>query len=166
MQDRLNFILFNGPMGSGKSTLARLLEKKLKRTAIIAIEDVRRLVLREDNQLAWDVIYRMCDEYFKNHVSVLLQQTVASRAMANRFLRLAKKHGCTVRFYHLQAPRPVLLERIARRESAKRVAKAQILRNLKRQERVRFPSATIINTAETKPSEVVRIVLNDLKKKS
>ncbi len=165
MKDQPTFILLNGPMGSGKSTVAHLLGKKLRRTAVIEIEDVRRLVLKEDNLLAWKIIYRMCDEYLRNHVSVLLQQTVASREMANRFLRLAKKHRCIIRFYHLRAPRGVLLERIRTRESANSVSRAHALRNIKKQEKMKFAGATIINTAGTKPVEVVQFVLNDLEVK-
>jgi len=97
MKKRMNFILLNGAMGSGKSTVARLLENKLTKTAILEIEDIRRLVTgSEDNQLAWKVIYRMCDEYFKNGVSVLLKQTVASQDLVNKFLRLAKKYKCNI----------------------------------------------------------------------
>ena len=165
MQDPPTFVLINGPMGSGKSTIARLLGKKLKRTAIIAIEDVRRLVLKEDNGLAWKVIYRMCDEYFRNHVSVLLQQTVASQEIVNQFLRLAKRRRCIIRFYHLQAPREVLLERISKRESAKSVSQTQALKNIKKQERIKFADARVINTATSKPAEVAQLVFNDLKVK-
>lgn len=52
MKKSLNFILLNGAIGSGKSTIADLLEKKLKRTAVIEIEDIRKLVAPEDNELA------------------------------------------------------------------------------------------------------------------
>jgi deoxyadenosine/deoxycytidine kinase len=86
---RLNFVLLNGAMGSGKSTVARLLADKLERTAILEIEDVRRLVTgKEDNALAWKVIYRMCDAFLENRVSVLLKQTAASEDLVNKFCAL------------------------------------------------------------------------------
>lgn len=67
MKKRLNFILLNGAMGTGKTTIAKLLERKLDQTAILEIEDIRRLVTgKENNSLAWSVIYRMCDEYFND----------------------------------------------------------------------------------------------------
>src|SRR5215471_18432014 len=130
MKKRVNFILLNGAMGSGKSTVARFLENKLAKTAILEVEDIRRLVTgSEDNQLAWKVIYRMCDEYFKNGVSVLLKQTVASQDIVNKFLRLAKKYKCKIGFYHLQAPRNELLKRIKERKKSRNVPRLLISSN-------------------------------------
>ena len=168
MKKSLNFILLNGAIGSGKSTIADILEKKLKRTAILEIEDIRKLVSdfkqgEEDNALAWKIIYRMCDEYFKNGVSVLLKQTVCSQEMVNSFLRLAKKHKCTIGFYHLQAPRNVLLERIKKRQKIRKVSKILINRSIEKHEKINYTQATIIDTSEMKPSEVAVFILKGLK---
>lgn len=155
-------------MGSGKSTVADLLEDKLKRTAMLEIEDVRCLISdfqrgEVDNALVWKVIYRMCDEYFKNGVSVLLEQTVCSEDLANKFLLLAKKHRCIVRFYHLQAPKHELLKRISARKKDRHATKTLIASNIKKHENINYPNATIINTSELEPSEVTKFILNDLK---
>jgi len=169
MNKRLNFILLNGAIGSGKSTIANLLEKKLKRTAIIELEDIRQLISdykqgkKEDNPLAWKIILRMCDEYFKNGVSVLLKQTVCSQEFVNKFLRLAKKHKCIIGFYHLQAPRNELLKRIKKRKKTRIVSNDLIMRNIRKHEKINYTNATIIDTSTMKPSEVAKFILNDLK---
>jgi predicted kinase len=138
MRKRLYFILLNGAMGSGKSTIAELLADKLEKTAVLEIEDIRRLVTgSEDNLLAWKIIYRMCNEYFKNGVSVLLKQTVASQDLVSKFLRLAKKHKCLVAFYHLQAPRSVLQKRINNRKKSRAVSKDLISSNITKHEQKR-----------------------------
>ena len=156
-------------MGTGKSTIAALLEKKLERTAVLEIEDVRELISdfqrgKVDNALAWNVIYRMCDEYFKNGVSVLLEQTVCSPDMVNKYLLLAKKHGCTVRFYHLRAPKQKLLKRINARKKDRHASKALTISNIEKHEKINYIGATVIDTEKMKPTEVVKLILKDLKK--
>ena len=170
MEKRVNFILLNGAIGSGKSTIVDILKTKLKRTAILEIEDIRQLISdykqgkKEDNSLSWKIIYRMCDEYFKNGVSVLLKQTVCSQEIVNKFLRLATKSKCNIYFYHLQAPRSELLKRISKRKKARKVSKALVITNIKKHEQIHYANATIIDTTKMKSSEVAIFILNDLKK--
>jgi len=151
-------------MGSGKSTIAGLLLKKLQRTAVLEIEDIRRFVTgSEDNALAWKVIYRMCDEYLKNGVSILLKQTVASQEIVDRFLQLAKKHKCNVCFYHLQAPRDQLLKRIQNRSKNGKASKALINSNIAKQEQINYPTATVIDTKEMNARDVAKLILRSWK---
>ncbi|OGJ04426.1 hypothetical protein A3F97_02970 [Candidatus Nomurabacteria bacterium RIFCSPLOWO2_12_FULL_41_10] len=168
MNKKLNFIFLNGQMGSGKSTITNLLRKNLKRTALLSIEDIRVLLSdfrpsTEDHLLAWKIIYRMCDEYFKNGISVLLEQIVCSEEVVNKFLRLAKKHKCVIGFYHLQATRNILLSRIEKREKDQKPAKNAILKNINKHEKMIYPKAAIIDTSEVSPSEVAKLILNNSK---
>ena len=168
MKNKLRFILLNGPIGSGKSTIANLLKSKLKRTAILSVEDIRQLISdfkynKEDYLLTWKIIYSMCDEYFKNGISVLLEQSYCSKDNVNQFLHLAKKHKCVIGFYHLYAPRSILLERINQRKKDYKTSKAQIISNIKKHEQMTYPDATVIDTSEMKPAEVAKLILNDLK---
>lgn len=116
----------------------------------------------EDNALAWKVIFRMCDEYFKNGVNVLLKQTVASQDMVNQFLDLAKKYKCSIVFYHFRAPKNILLKRINKRKKRK-VTKLLIMKNIGRHEVISYDGAKIINTLKMTPNEVIKLILNDLK---
>lgn len=164
MKKQLHFILLNGPMGAGKSTTANLLKKKLERTAVIQIEDIRCLVTgSEDNTLAWKIIYRMCDEYFKNGVSVLLEQSVASKDIVNKFLRLAKRQKCKISFYHFEVPKTELLKRIKQRRKAGNVSKSLISSNHKKHEQINYAHARIMDTSKMKPPQVVKLILNGLK---
>jgi predicted kinase len=159
---KLDFILLNGAMGSGKSTIAGLIADKLERTAILEIEDVRRLVTgSEDNGLAWNVIYKMCDEYFKNGVSVLLKQTVASQELVDKFVNLAKAHECNIHLYHLQAPRSELQKRITAREKS-RSAAGLIASNIAKHEQITYNNATAIDTTKYTPREVGKLILINL----
>ncbi len=161
MKRRLNFILLNGPIGSGKSTIGNLLAKKLQRTAILEIEDIRRLIPgKEDNQLAWKIIHRMCDEYFKNGISVLLKQSVASHDIVNMFLRLARKYKCRIRFYHLQAPGEILLKRIDKRKMLN-ISKALVSNNIRKHKKISYPNAAIIDTSRMKPRDATKLILSD-----
>jgi predicted kinase len=161
---QVHFILFNGPMGSGKSTVATVLANQLSKTAILEIEDIRRLVTgNEDNLLAWKVIYRMCAEYLKNGVSILLKQAVASEDFVDRFVRLAKKHRCVIGVYHFRAPKGVLLKRIAQRGKTSKALKALAARNIEKHEKIKYKTATVIDTSAMRPNDVAKLVLNDLR---
>jgi predicted kinase len=147
-------------MGVGKSTVSNILRKKLPKTAIIKIEDIRSLVTGpEDNTLAWEVIYKMCDEYFKNGVNVLVEQTVASTNIVNKFLKLAKRYKCNICFYHFMAPKEELVKRIKNRQSKSRIAKNLIASNYEKHQLINYPSATIIDTSTMSPAQISKLVL-------
>ncbi len=162
MKKQLNFILLNGPMGSGKSTISNILEKKLKKTAIIEIEDIRKLVSPEDNGLAWKVIYRMCEEYFNHGVSVLLKQTVASHDIVKLFLKLANRHKAKIHFYHFQAPAAELQKRINQRKKSKHVSKSLIINNIKKHQNIEYKDAIVIDTSKTNPNQIVKMLMSNL----
>ena len=164
MKSKLHFILLNGAIGSGKSTIGDILEKKLKRTVILEIEDVRQFMSdyrqgkKEGNDLAWKIIYRMCDEYLKNKTSVLLKQTACSQELVDKFLRLAKKYKCIIGFYHLQAPRDILLKRVKKRK----IPKILVIKSSVKHDSINYRHAKIINTSYLKPKEAAELILKDL----
>ncbi len=158
----INFILLNGAMGSGKSTIAKVLKKKLNNTAIIEIEDIRKLLTQEDNALAWKIIYRMCDEYFKNGVSVLLNQTVASVEIAENFIKLAKKYKCNIGFYHLVASTTELKKRISLRNKPRTVTINLVNSNISKHALIKYPNAYQIDTSKTTPTQASKIVMDNL----
>ncbi len=149
-------------MGSGKSTIAKLLRKRLSNTAIIEIEDIRVLLTEEDNGLAWKIIYRMCDEYFKNGVSVLLNQTVASEELAEKFIKLAKRYKCNIGFYHLKASGTELRKRISLRSKFRTATKNLINSNISKHSLIKYPNAIEIDTSKTTPIQALKIVMNNL----
>ena len=44
MKKKLFLILIDGPMGSGKTTISQILHSKLKRTAYIGLDRVKRFI--------------------------------------------------------------------------------------------------------------------------
>lgn len=167
MKNRLNFILLNGPMGSGKSTIKNLLRRDLIRTAILSIENVRSLISdfkpsSGDHELAWKIIHRMCDEYFKNGISVLLEQTVASEEIVNRFLRLAHKNKCNIVFYNLRTPKHVLLQRIKNRTKDRTATKSLIMSNIKKHEDIAYRRASVIDTSKVSAKEIAQQILKEI----
>ena len=116
----------------------------------------------EDHALAWKIIYRMCDGYFKNGISVQLEQTVASKDIVNRFLRLAKRHNCIIGFYHVRAPRHILLERVHSRVKDRKATKTLIMSNIKKHEAILYPAAIILVTSSIRTEQAVKIILKGL----
>ena len=104
-------------MGSGKTTIAKLLHPNLKRTVLIGGDEIKWFISdfrrnKRDNDIIHRVLLKMCDEYLKNGINILLVQGFYSKERAKQYLKIAKKYKCKIRFYHLEAPRKVLLERV------------------------------------------------------
>jgi len=159
-------------MGSGKSTIAKLLKAKLKRTVLIGGDEIKWFLSdfkrsKKDNEIIHKVVLRMCDEYLKNGINILLVQNFYSKERVNEFLKIAKKYKCNKKFYLLNAPRKVLLERIDKRPMAKGankpIPKTRILKNLRNHDKIGCSNTTIIDTSIMKPREVAKFILKDLK---
>jgi cytidylate kinase len=165
----LNLILINGPMGSGKSTVAKILKQKLKRTVVFGGDEIKWFISDfkrndRDNTIVHKVVLRMCDEYLKNGISLLLVQGYFSK----EFFKIADKHKCNKKFYYLTAPRKVLLDRIGKRpmgrDATSPIPKSRIVINLRRHSKMKHQDATIIDTSTMKPVKAADLILQDLKK--
>lgn len=93
---------------------------------------------------------------------MLLKQTVASQDMADKFLKLAKKHGYKISFYHFQAPANILRDRIAKRKKSRGVPQKLIVSNIKKHSGIKYSQATIIDTSTTMPNKIVKLILDNI----
>ncbi|MSR70535.1 hypothetical protein EXS62_00640, partial [Candidatus Kaiserbacteria bacterium] len=88
-------ILIEGPMGSGKSTIGALIHKKLKRTALLSTDRVKRFVSdfkrgQRDNKIAAKIIFVMAEQYLKLGISLVVAQAFWKKAYIQPYKALAK----------------------------------------------------------------------------
>ena len=164
------FIIIDGPMGSGKSTVAEMLHPKMKKMAYVGVDRIKWFVsdfrrTKKDNAIARKVLIAMCDAYLKNGVGILMAHGFREYATMKPFLQLAKRRHARLFQYRLEAPRHVLLDRIAKRPKAKlAIAKSRILRNLRAHAKFQYRGATLIDTSSMTPHQVADFILKDLRK--
>lgn len=169
---QLNFIIIDGPMGAGKSTIAAMLHPKLKRTAMIGNDRIKWFVSdynrkKKDTDITRKVVLAMCGAYLENGVSILMPQSFLHSKSLKLFVDLAKRKRCRLLIYRLEAPRHVLLDRVAKRpraaEARSRLSKTRIHRNLRLHAQHQYEGATFIDTSVMSPQQAVNKILKDLK---
>lgn len=165
-------IIIDGPMGSGKTTIGRLLHKELPRTAILSTDAIKFFISdfergERDNAIAVSVLIQMCKEYVKQGINILLPQGFWKKEYMDPYIAFAKEHNLEIFIYQLEAPREVLLSRIAVRPTpAGRtpVPQDRVLRNLQTWEDNKFQVGKVFNTEQLTPEDIVKLMLEDLKK--
>jgi predicted kinase len=114
-------ILIDGPMGSGKTSVGKILHKKLPRTAMLGMDDIKWCVSdfkrdKEDNRMTSKVVQRMTEEYLKHKINILIPQAFWKKENIDQYIKLAEEAGVKVFIYQMTAPKEVLMERLSKRE--------------------------------------------------
>jgi predicted kinase len=131
--------LVTGPMGAGKTTTANLVHARLPGVALIGRDRIKWFVSHfdrtpEENRIAMAVLLAMLREYLEQGVSVIVDEGLQHAGSSAPFFALAEEHAVALFAFRIEAPREVLLERIARRplpEGATRpVPEETVLANL------------------------------------
>jgi predicted kinase len=134
-----NFILLiDGPMGAGKTTVTKILHEKVKNTAHIGLDRIKWFVsgfkrTRPQNAMTRAVVFAMTKEYIKQGVNVIIEQGIKNEQV-DKYKKLTKKLKVNFFMFQLEAPKEVLLKRVASRIPTPgriKVSKARVLRNYK-----------------------------------
>lgn len=159
-------------MGSGKTTIAALLNKKLKRTAHLSVDRIKFFVSDfkrgpEDNTMTTAVLVKMINEYIQQGINILIAQGFWKKEYMEPYIKIAKKNKLNLFIYQLEAPKEVLLERIAARPKPKEaktaVPKSRILKNLKTWKENRFVLGNVFDTSVVSTDKIVKTILKDIK---
>ena len=167
-------IIIDGPMGSGKTTIGRLLHKELPRTAILSTDAIKFFIsdferCERDKAITTAVLFAMCKEYAKQGINVLLPQGFWKKEYIDPYIAFAKEHDLALFIYQLEAPRDVLLQRIANRPTpAGRTPPPQerIMNNLQTWDEHKFAAGTVFNTEEMSAEQVAQHILEDIRNAS
>lgn len=167
-----NFIiLIDGAIGAGKSTIGNLLHKKLKRTVVINTDSIKWFISdykrgSKDNDINNDVLARMCDEYLKNKLNLVIPQGFwGDRSYINPFIKLSKKHHAKLLIYHLDAPKEILHRRVGERkyQNVSPPSKSRVTGNIQKWKSKRMFIGKEFTTHTTSPESIVKEILIDLK---
>ncbi len=166
-----NLIIIDGLNGAGKSTVAKLLASKLKRTAFISYDAVKRIIddftpNEEYHRIANHVVRAMAKEYFDHDINVIIESYVPTKEIAQMYTGLAKRKDVNLYYFQLEAPLKVRYKRILQRPlkagAKKKMSLEQVAKNDAVYFQNKFPKAVVIETHTLKPEQITKILLNKI----
>lgn len=167
-------IIIDGPMGSGKTTIGELIHQKLKRTALLSTDRIKWFISDfkrgpEDNALTAKVMMKMCEEYTKQGINLLIPQGFWKREYIEPYLILAKENNLELFFYQLEANTDDLLGRIDKRGKAvlakTPVPKSRIKNNIKTWAENRYELGKVFDTSKLTAMQVANKIVKEVKEK-
>ena len=169
-KNKLFILLIDGPMGAGKTTVAGILHSKLKRTAYLGLDRIKRFISDFkrnpfDNEISRNVELAMIQEYLKQGINVMIEQGMTLRHI-NSFRKIAKKYDADLFFYQLEAPKNLLTERVFKRSELKggfKPSKTRIERNYKLHYKGKDKNAIIFDSEKLSPEIIARKILKEVK---
>lgn len=165
-------IIIDGPNGAGKTTLAKLLHIKLKRTAFIHWDTIKKLVSdfkpnAADHGLAEEVTTAMTNAYLTNDINVIFEAFWGTKENINMLLRGVKLPKSRVFIYQLNAPFEVRIKRAKEGWLAgnrkRLLPPAHIKKNDKLYTAKRFKEAKIFDSHKLSTAQIAKQILKDIK---
>ena len=169
-KNKLFLILIDGPMGSGKTTVAKILHEKLKRTAHIGLDRVKRYISDfkknpHDNNISRNIVLAMTQEYLRQDINVIIEQGMKKYEIEN-FKKAAKKYNAHCFVFQLEAPKPLLESRVLARTQSlgKKITKTRINRNYKIHIDNKYENAIVFDSEKLSPEQIVKFILKEMRK--
>jgi predicted kinase len=170
MKNKLFLILIDGPMGSGKTTVAKIIHSKLKRTAYIGLDRIKRYISDfkknpTDNEISRNVVSAMASEYLKQGISVIIEQ-----GMKDNYIKLlkkiAKKNKAECFIYQLDASKELLTKRVIERTKLANkpaISRSRIERNYNIHLNNKYSHTTIFDSEKFNPKIIANKILKEVK---
>lgn len=165
-------LIIDGPMGSGKTTVSLELHKNLKRTALISLDRVKKLISdfrpgnHDDLELASRIGRAMVREYLKNKINVIVEKAFTSKQFLEFFIK-GFNASARVFIYQLDAPLDVRISRIRERESKNPDAFPQTLekiyRNSKHFTEGRYEKAKVFESHKMSSVEIAKKIMEEVR---
>lgn len=170
MKKKLFLILIDGPMGSGKTTITQILHSKLKRTAYIGLDRVKRFISDFkknpiDNEISRNVVLAMTSEYLKQGINVIIEQ-----GMREDYIKLLKKiaikNKAEFYIYQLDVPKELLQQRVFERTrlaNRPQIPKSRIDRNYKIHLSSKYKHTKVFDSEKLTPEVIAKDILKEVK---
>ena len=168
-RDRLFIVVIIGSAGAGKTTLAEFLKNKLINTAHASSDNIKRFIsqfreIRSHNKVSRNVVNAMIEEYFKNGISVVVDQNM-NKEEVEKLKNIADKNGIDFFLYRIEADRKIRTERVA--ERTKKSNKPMMLEDTmdklsKRYEENSFPGNAVFDSGKLSVEEMADLIIKDL----
>ena len=165
-------IIIDGPIGSGKTTVSELLHKKLRKTALISLDKIKRLVsdykpMHKYHQLASEVGKAMVKEYLKNGWNVIIEKAFTREKFIKKYLNFNKNKGIRVFVYQIMIPFDIAIKRVRQREKFRnqisKLSTNRIKRNYRHYDSYGYKKAKIFDSLKLKPEKIAAEILKEVK---
>jgi predicted kinase len=164
-------IIIDGLIGAGKSTAAKLLHSRMKRTALIPLDEVKYYVSDAQENNTDDLIMSkkigqaMARTYLENGFSVIVEKALTREEYVKDFTKLAK-NGIRLFVYQIEAPLEVRMKRIKERPIPHyfktQVESDKVVRNTRNYERYKYKHARVFNSEKLTPDQIVDAILSEI----
>ena len=167
-------IIINGPAGAGKSTIAHAIWKKIPRTAIISLDEIKWLISdyksnNFDLTLASSVGLAMTKVYINKKTNVIIEKAFCDYKYVEPFVKLSKKFKSKLLIYNLEAPLDIIKKRAKQRPKTNLkhnkppLKSSKILRLYDYYLKGKFPVKRTFDTSKLSQKKIVNQILMDLK---
>jgi len=163
IEEEFIFII-SGGVASGKSSIGELFKKRLLRTAVFDMDDIKWQISDfkkgdEDNLIVRKGVYVLAKSYLENNISVIIPQTFEKYDL-EWFQKIAKEMNINLIQIELFANKDVTLERYYSRKKINQSPKERVLRNIEWYEKNKSknPNVLKIDTSDLKLNDVFDIV--------
>ncbi|MFC2136191.1 AAA family ATPase [Bacteroidota bacterium] len=159
-------IIINGPICSGKTSISRKLWGKMKRTALLNLDKIKKLVYDytpADLPLANKVGISMAKVYLENNVNVIIEKAFAKYEFVEQFVSLGSKE-VVVKVYNIESPLNILEERLNTREKDKEngVTIERLHKSYKNYQEHKFKVDKTFDSSEMSSEEIAKEILKDI----
>ena len=166
-------IILNGPAGAGKTTIARAVWKKIPRTAVISLDEIKWLISDYksnsfDLNLASKVGLAMSEVYLENKINVIIEKAFCDYKYVEPFVNLAKKTKSKLLIYNLEAPLDIIKKRALKRPKTNikhnkpPLKLSKVLRLYNYYNKGKFPVKRTFDTSKLSQRKIVNQILKDI----
>lgn len=167
-------IIINGPPGVGKSTISHAVWKKIPRTAIISLDEIKWLISDYKSNsfdliLANKVANSMAKEYLNKKINVIVEKAFCEYKYVEPFVKLAKRFKSKILIYNLEAPLNIIKKRARQRPKTNlkhdkpRLKLSKILRLYDYYFKGKFPVTRTFDTSKQSQRKIVNQIMKDIK---
>ncbi len=171
-------INIHGPMCAGKTTVANMLHSKMPRTFIISGDRIKWFIsdytASNDRETVVEMVFNMVREALTANLNVIKDSNYMlweESGMPQKYRDLFQKENAKVFQFNLEAPRPILLERLAERVKRSEALGKKI--SIKTEEAFqkmyeyyladRKPELETFDTSQVAPEHIVDAILSRIK---
>lgn len=164
-------LLIDGPMGGGKSTVADLLKSRLENVLFTGLDRLKWSIAGFDrspeaNKLVAHLVESLTRTALEEGISVCVEQGFMRAEYMEPYLAMAKEFGVKPLVYQVEAPRDVLLQRLAPRktpvEAKTPMTLEKIEKNLDNYFENKYSHAKVIDSQNFNPEQIVEIIFREL----
>ena len=163
-------LLLDGMTGAGKTTTSRILAQKIPRVAIIGMDKVKSFVSDfergdRDNLIARNIIFEMTKEYFRQGLSVMVEQPFKTKEEIEKYENLTSDLNIPIYKFQLYVSPEIAYERIniRQKDSDNKIPDERIKRNISIFENHESLGFKLIDTSSAESELVAEDIFKVLK---